>query len=548
MTGQDAFLLFTTFGFPADLTELMAEEANVKVDMPGFEAKMAEFRANSRAIKSKGSKDMTLKANECDKLAKGMSLPITDDITKYDWDTTGDGSERKAKVQAIYDGENFIQSADSSKDIVGLVLDNTPLYAEQGGQTFDTAEIVNAKGVEFSVSDAQKYAGYVLHCGAVSSGGEIKVGDEVTVKVDFGRRALVAKNHTATHVLNFALRQVLGEKIDQKGSLVDECKLRFDFSHNKPVEPDELRKIEEIVNQQIQKAQGIYYREVELAKAKEISGLRAVFGETYPDPVRVLSVGPQIDDLLKDKATPWGMQHSIEFCGGTHVANTKEIYKFVLLQEEGIAKGVRRIVAVTGPQAAVEATLKSQGLRSEVDEARNCSGQLLDQMIASLRQKVSVDKEISMLMKRDMMDELDNLKVGQLKAGKGAAKEFEKKAKEIGETLAKEAAAAKGDTFCGVVDAGAGCDDAKCLGAAMDVAAKQCTSKALMFMSNAGGKLAILAVVPKELQGKIKARAWSDKVLEACGGKGGGKDDKAQGQSTDPSKLDAAMAVAKKFA
>ena len=173
---------------------------------------------------------MTLKANECDKLAKGMSLPITDDITKYDWDTTGDGSERKAKVQAIYDGENFIQSADSSKDIVGLVLDNTPLYAEQGGQTFDTAEIVNAKGVEFSVSDAQKYAGYVLHCGAVSSGGEIKVGDEVTVKVDFGRRALVAKNHTATHVLNFALRQVLGEKIDQKGSLVDHEKLRFDFN------------------------------------------------------------------------------------------------------------------------------------------------------------------------------------------------------------------------------------------------------------------------------------------------------------------------------
>ncbi|OLP79683.1 Alanine--tRNA ligase [Symbiodinium microadriaticum] len=545
ITGEDAFLLFTTYGFPVDLTQLMGEELKVEVDMPGFEKKMEQFRDESRKRKTaRTTKDMELKANETDKLIKGMSLKPTDDILKYDWNTEGDGSEHKAKIQAIYNGEDFVKTCNSGSDVVGLVLDRTPLYAEQGGQTFDKASIT-CGSVEFSVDNTQKYAGYVLHVGQVESKGDLKVGDEVSVKVDYTRRSLVAKNHTATHILNFALRQILGEKVDQKGSLVTEDKLRFDFSHNKPVEPEELKKIEEICNQMVQKACVVHYRDVALDTAKAISGLRAVFGETYPDPVRVVSVGPKIDDLLTDKKTPWGLQNSVEFCGGTHVANSKEIYKFVLLQEEGIAKGIRRIVAVTGPQAAVEATLKAKSLSSDLDGFKGMSpGAELDKCIGDLRRRVTEDKEVSLLMKSDIMTELETLAKGSLKAGKAETKKFEGKAKEDGEKLGKEAAAASGETFVGVVQAGAGCDDAKVLTPAMEAAIKQCPSKAIMLMSNMGGKLAILAVVPKALAGKLSAKIWSGKVLDAIGGKGGGKDDRAQGQG-DASKLDQALSTAK---
>jgi len=476
-----------------------------------------------------------------------MKLKVTDDLLKYSWDTTGDGDEHSAKVLAIYDGDKFIDKCSSSQDCVGLVLDRTALYAEQGGQIYDTAEIKTAGGVEFQVADAQKYAGYVLHVGAVQSKGDLKVGDAVTVKVDFARRALVAKNHTATHILNYALRCVLGGKVDQKGSLNDEGKLRFDFSHPKQIEVEELRKVEEICNQQIQMNLAINFREVELKKAQAINGLRAVFGENYPDPVRVVSVGPSIDNLLSDAKTPWGAQASVEFCGGTHVANTKEIYKIVLLLEEGIAKGVRRIVAVTGPQAAVEATLKSKKLHLRVEEARTLKGALLDKEIADLRKDVGEDKEVSLIMKKDMIQEIETLSSGQKDAGKAKTKEFEKKAKEIGEKLAGDAQGASGKTFVGVVAAGDGCDDAKCLSAAVDVFTKKCTDKAVLLLSNSGGKTALVVVVPKALQGELSAKAWSDKVLGAIGGKGGGKADKAQGQVADASKLDAALAAAKGY-
>jgi len=547
LTGEDAFLLYTTYGFPVDLTELMCEELKVKVDMPGFEAKMEDFRQSTKKKKSKGAVDMSLKATEVDKLMKGMQLAVTDDSLKYTWDSKGDGDEYDATILAIYNGKDFVDEVTSSVETAGVVLDRTPLYAEQGGQIYDTALLKAESGVEFSVDDAQKYAGYVLHVGSVSGAGAMKVGEKLSVKVDYTRRSLVAKNHTATHILNYALRMVLGPKVDQKGSLVDEGKLRFDFSHNKPVEVEEMRKIEEICNQQIQKAFAIHHRDVPLAKAEAINGLRAVFGEKYPDPVRVVSVGPSIDNLLGDGSTAWGAQHSIEFCGGTHVQNTTEIYKFVLLIEEGIAKGVRRIVAVTGPQAAVEATLKGKHLYSEVDEARTLKGALLEKRIGDLRKALGEDKEVSYIAKKDMLVELDNLKVGQVKAGKEAAKEMEKKARQSGEELSEEAKACAGDAFVGVVDCGAGSDDGKCVGIAMDIVAKAAPEKAIFLASSAGGKLAVLALVPKALIGKMSAKAWTSKALDNVGGKGGGKDDRAQGQCPDPSKLEEALAAARAY-
>lgn len=195
----------------------------------------------------------------------------------------------------------------------------------------------------------------------------------------------------------------------------------------------------------------------------------------------------------------------------------------------------------------MEATLKTKALSCEVEEAKSLSGALLDRRIADLRQKVGVDKEVSLILKKDMLAELDNLKEGQVKAGKEAAKEFEKKAREAGDRIGQEAKTASGDTFVAVVDAGAGCDDAKVLGFAMEAASKVCPDKGLLLLSNAGGKLAILAAVPSGLVGKLSAKAWSSKVLDAIGGKGGGKDDRAMGQSQDPSKVGAALEVARSY-
>lgn len=483
-------------------------------------------------------------AAQTDELVNTMKLNRTNVEAKYDWDSKGDGKEHSAKVLGIYDGKNFVKTCDSSHEAVGLVLDKTPCYMEQGGQIFDTAHMTSKSGAEFDAEDVQGYAGYVLHIGSVKSGA-IKVGDQVGVSVDYARRALIAKNHTATHILNFALRQVLGGKVDQKGSLVDEYKLRFDFAHMKPVETEELARIEQICNQEIAKAHAVRYQEVELAKAKAINGLRAVFGETYPDPVRVVSVGPEIDKLLTDKNTPWCSMNSIEFCGGTHVANSSEIYKLVLQVEEGIAKGVRRIVAVTGAQAAVEATLKTKALSIEVDEITTCTGALLDKGIAEMRTKIGVDKEVSLVMKRDMLNTLDGIKEKQVKLGKADSKAAEKKAKDRGVEIVAESEKVQGDMFVGIVDVGS-FDPTKALSFASE-ATKKFEKKAIMFFCNSGDKVATLAVVPKGMESKVSAKAWSESVLTVMEGKGGGSDNRFAAQFTETAKFDAAVAQAKAF-
>lgn len=340
----------------------------------------------------------------------------------------------------------------------------------------------------------------------------------------------------------------LGEKIDQKGSLVDEFKLRFDFSHPQPVTEEELAKIEKICNDEIQKKLAVNYQEVALPQAKGIGGLRAVFGEQYPDPVRVVTVGPKIGDILADPNKmvankAWGRSASIEFCGGTHVANSSEIYKLVLISEEGIAKGVRRLVAVTSGQAAVEASLKCQKFMVELAEAQALKGApaLLDAKIATLRTQLQDEKEMGLVVRREINDE-----IGKLKKTNKPTKEHEKNAKKEGERLAEEAAKASGKTFVGVVDAGGG-DDAKNLSAAVDTFTKKCADKAVCLLSNSGGELAVVTASPKEIQGAISAKAWFDKIAGVVGAKGGGNAAKAQGRCAEASKLADALAAAKAF-
>lgn len=345
LRGKDVWRLYDTYGFPVDLTRLMAEEAGLSIDEVGFEQAKEESREASKGGSSKAKADLVkLDVHSISELDAMDSVVKTDDSHKYGLENI------KSKILAIYDGSSFITEVKDTDKQVGIVLDKSPFYAEQGGQEYDTGKLVIDGSMEFNVDNVQVYAGYVLHTGSLVEG-VLKVSDEVIASYDELRRWPIRNNHTGTHVLNYALREVLGDSVDQKGSLVAPEKLRFDFSHKQGLKPQELSKVEEISNKYIKDNNPVFSKDVSLADAKEIYGLRAVFGETYPDPVRVVSIGKSVEDLLSDpKNKDWG-KYSIEFCGGTHVAKTGEIKDLVVIEESGIAKGIRRIVALTGTEA-----------------------------------------------------------------------------------------------------------------------------------------------------------------------------------------------------
>lgn len=344
LDGKQVWRLYDTYGFPVDLTELMAEEKGLKIDGPGFEkAKQESYAASKRGGKKGDETLIKLNVHELNELNE-ENVAKTDDSAKYGFDNI------EATILKLYDGTKFVDEINEPGKKYGIILDKTSFYAEQGGQEYDTGKIVIDDVAEFNVENVQLYNGYVFHTGSLEEG-KLSVGDKVISAYDELRRFPIKNNHTGTHVLNFALRKVLDGEVDQKGSLVAPEKLRFDFSHKKAVSLEELRKIEEICNEQIKSNLTVYYKDVPLEEAKTISSVRAVFGETYPDPVRVVSVGKPIEDILADPTSEEWYNYSIEFCGGTHVAKTSDIKFFIILEESGIAKGIRRIVAVTGTEA-----------------------------------------------------------------------------------------------------------------------------------------------------------------------------------------------------
>jgi len=541
ITGEDAFMLYTSFGFPLDLTQLMAEEQKKEVDTDRFSYLMEEFKQKSRERGNFSNlKELVLQADQTHQLQNKLKIPTTRDAPKYNWVTSGSGDDCQATLKAIWNGKSFVDSVSNSDGAVGIIVDETPFYAEQGGQIFDSGEI-SGNGFEFAVSDCQKYAGYVMHIGSASFG-TLKVGQEVTVKVDYSRRALVAKNHTATHILNFALREVLGDKVDQKGSLVAPDKLRFDFSYNKAIDLDELKRIEEICNSHIQQKFRVYDKDVSLRDGKNIFGLRAVFGETYPDPVRVVGVGVDIDTLISNKGKT-GSDISVEFCGGTHVHNAEEIYKLCIVGEESVAKGIRRIVAVTGPQAAVEATLRTQTFSIELNDIKLLKGQELLSQVTDLQTRIGQDKEAALVPKKILNGDLEALGKKALDQGKADTKAKMKEAAEKGEALAKQIGDSK--AVAAVIPGLDG--DAKLLTEAMNVITKQCPETAILIVCAGASKAVVLAVVPKSMKDKISAKEWAELTLAEMNGKGGGGPTRAQGQSSEPQKSAEALKAAENF-
>lgn len=356
LNGKDVWRLYDTYGFPVDLTSLMAEEKGLKIDEEAFEkARIESYEASKAGGKSKGAELVKLDVHSLNTL-KEENIPKTDDSAKFGFDNID------AKILAIYDGEKFVNEISDLTKQYGIILDKTPFYAEQGGQEYDTGKIVIDGSAEFNVENTQQYGGYVFHTGRLVEG-TLKTSDAIIATYDELRRWPIRNNHTGTHILNFALREVLGDEINQKGSLVASEKLRFDFSNKQGLTLPELEKVENISNDEIKKAQTVYSKEVALDKAKSIFAVRAVFGETYPDPVRVVSIGHPVEEILATPEDPKWHGVSIEFCGGTHVAKTSEIKDLVIIEESGIAKGIRRIVAVTGNEA-----LEVQRVAKEFDE------------------------------------------------------------------------------------------------------------------------------------------------------------------------------------
>lgn len=344
--GADVWRLYDTFGFPVDLTRIMAEERGLQIDDHQFEDARAKAKEASKGQKKTTTGSMKLDVHDLGKLEKMHDVPKTDDNAKFE---TGNVV---VQIKAIYHGKSFHSSTQNipASEQVGVILNRTNFYAEQGGQENDTGRIIIDGQAELEVVDVQLYAGYVLHTGFMKYG-SFNVEDTVICEYDELRRWPIRNNHTGTHILNFALREVLGNGIEQKGSLVSNEKLRFDFSHKSAIADVDLAKVEDLSTQYIRRNCLVYSQEVPLAIARKIAGVRAVFGETYPDPVRVVSVGVKLDDILENVEDKRWEDVSIEFCGGTHVKKTGDIKDLVILEESGIAKGIRRIIAVTGEDA-----------------------------------------------------------------------------------------------------------------------------------------------------------------------------------------------------
>lgn len=537
LSGKDVWRLYDTYGFPVDLTRLMAEEAGLKIDEEAFEKAKEESREASKASGSKGGANLIkLDVHALSELDT-KDTPKTDDSFKFGLENT------KSKIIALYDGSKFVDSISEVGQQFGIILDKTPFYAEQGGQEYDTGNLVIDGSAEFVVNNVQTYGGYVLHTGTLAEG-TLKTADEVIATYDELRRWPIRNNHTGTHVLNYALREVLGDGIDQKGSLVAPEKLRFDFSHKQALTPKELSQVEEISNEYIKENKQVYAQEVDLATAKEINGVRAVFGETYPDPVRVVSIGVSIQDLLKTPNNPEWHKVSIEFCGGTHVAKTGDIRDLVIIEESGIAKGIRRIVAVTGHEA-----LDVQKIAKEFDASLDAAQQLpfgADKEQKAKELGVSLKKlTISVLDKQKLNEKFNKLDKSIKDNLKAKQKEESKKTLDAVNEWLKDEEKSKAAFFVAHVPISA---NAKAITEAINLVKKQEKTKSLYLITGTSDKVAHGCYVSDEAIGKgVDATELAKAVSAHIGGKAGGKGNVVQGMGDKPEGIAAAVDAATKM-
>jgi alanyl-tRNA synthetase len=476
LDGETVFQLYDTYGFPVDLTADIARERGVMMDYAGFEAAMEQQRERARAA-SKFQMGSAVDYQGVKTQFKGYDMLAVDD----------------AQIVAIYREGSAVQSVNHGEAAV-IVLDRTPFYAESGGQAGDGGELVSDHGT-FAVADTLKIQSDVFgHHGKLETG-RLSVGDRVAARVDALRRARTMRNHSATHLMHKALREVLGSHVQQKGSLVDADKTRFDFSHMEPLTDEEIRRVEAMVNAEILANAATAARIMKFDDAVK-HGAMALFGEKYGDEVRVLDIGS-----------------SRELCGGTHVGRTGDIGFFKVVSEGGVAAGIRRIEATTGDRALAWVQAQEQKLAGAAAALRTSPqevGQKITQIIDNVR---NLEKELARLKS--------------------------KLASSQGDDLAGQAIAVKGVNILAAAIDGA---DAKGLREAMDKLKDKLKSAAIVLAAADGGKVTLIAGVTADLTAKVKAGELVNFVAQQVGGKGGGRPDMAQAGGTDPSKLPQALA------
>ncbi|MDX1529152.1 MAG: alanine--tRNA ligase, partial [Gammaproteobacteria bacterium] len=473
--GATVFMLYDTFGFPVDLTADIARERGLSVDMKGFEEAMEGQRQRARAASQFEA------AGE-----KGLTVDACSEFVGYDH------LSRESSVVALL-CEGAPVEALGPEDRGMVVLESTPFYSEGGGQVGDRG-VLSANGARFEVEDTQRRGEAVVHYGVMTDG-EIKVGDKLLARVDGRRRRATARNHSATHLLHAALRKVLGNHVTQKGSLVAPDRLRFDFSHFEPVSKEQLRQIEDLVNQWVLQNDEAVTRVMPLDKARE-SGAIALFGEKYDDPVRVLSFG----------------EYSTELCGGTHVAKTGDVGLFKFTAETGVAAGVRRVEAVTG-----------EGALKFVRELEERIGGIAAALKAD-RDSV-VEKTHQLLQRnRELERELE-----QLKARSAASQ---------GDDLAAQAEDVDGLKVLAAKLEGV---DPKRLRETVDRLKNKLGSAAIVLATVQGDKVSLVAGVTPDYVDRIAAGPLANFVAQQVGGRGGGRPDMAQAGGNDPSKIDQAI-------
>ncbi|TNY17543.1 tRNA synthetases class II (A)-domain-containing protein [Rhodotorula diobovata] len=541
LKGSDVWRLYDTYGFPVDLTLLMAEEAGLTFDQAEFErAQEASKEASKGAGKKGDGQQVRLDVHDIGALEANADVPKTDDSAKYG------GGNVDATVKAIYQQGQFVESTAAlshpTSEPLGVVLDRTNFYAESGGQEYDTGRIVIDGKSDFVVEDTQVFNGYVLHIGRVVEG-ELKVGDNVVASYDELRRWPLRNNHTGTHILNFCLREVLGDHIDQKGSLVAPSKLRFDFSHKAPISTADLAKIEAQCNDWVQRNVKVFSAEMDLATAQKIPGLRAVFGEAYPDPVRVVTLAHSLDEITADLENPKWRSTSVEFCGGTHVQKTGEIKDFVVVEESGIAKGIRRIIAITGEDARRASQLAHEAeARLERIGALEAGSADKEQQLKQFELDLAA-MAISVVRKDRLRSEVTGARKAIADAARAAEKELARQVADEVAAFFRDHADAK--VFVARLDGAKG--NPKVLQGGLNQA-KTLGKAAYLFSVSPDHKVAHLNVVPKGevVAGGFSAKTWFADVTRLVGGKGGGKDDGAQGFGTEVDKVDEAVELAKK--
>ncbi|RMT03472.1 Alanine--tRNA ligase [Pseudomonas coronafaciens pv. oryzae] len=480
--GEVVFKLYDTYGFPMDLTGDIARERNLTLDEEGFEREMDAQRVRARSASSFGMDYNSL-----------VKVDVATQFTGYSA-TTG-----SATVVALYkEGLSVTHLSEGEEGVV--ILDSTPFYAESGGQIGDSGFLL-AGDARFDVSDTTKTGGAFLHHGVVASG-SLNVGAQVETQVADEVRDATALNHSATHLLHAALRQVLGDHVQQKGSLVDSQRLRFDFSHFEAIKPDQLRALEDIVNTEIRKNTPVMTEETDIETAKK-KGAMALFGEKYGDSVRVLSMGGEF---------------SVELCGGIHAKRTGDISLFKIVSEGGVAAGVRRIEAVTGAAALAWLNSAEDQLKEAATLVKGNRDNLLDKLTAVLERNRLLEKQLEQL---------------QAKAASAA-----------GDDLSSAAQDVKGVKVLATRLDG---QDGKALLALVDQLKNKLGRAVILLGSVYEDKVVLVAGVTKDLTGQLKAGDLMKQAAAAVGGKGGGRPDMAQGGGVDASALDAALALTVPF-